>query len=62
MTAQEAMRAKPYVTKVRVIRTGKVMTVRLIQTSRCAQTNIVQHVLLKLDDGTWYTNDEVEFV
>lgn len=61
MTVQEAMRAKPYVTKVRVIRTGKVMVVRLMQTSRCAKTNMIKNILLKLDDGTWYTNDEVEF-
>ena len=60
MTIQKAKTVKPMVSRVRVIQTGKVMMVRLVQTSRCAKTNGIQHILLKLDDGTWYTNDEVE--
>ena len=59
MTIQKAKTLKPFVSKVKVIQTGKVLMVRLIQTSRCAKTNAVQNILLKLDDGTWYTNDEV---
>lgn len=55
MTCCEAITIIPYATKVRVKGTGEIFIVRL-KHKRDEKT-----MLLKLDDGTWYTNDEVEF-
>ena len=54
MTCHEAITIIPYATKVRVKETGRIFIVRLKHKS---DDNMM---LLKLDDGTWYTNDEVE--
>ena len=56
MTCHEAITLIPFASKVRVKSTGNILIVRL------KHKNNDNSILLKLDDGTWYTNDEVEFV
>ena len=56
MTCHEAIKIIPYTTKVRVKETGGIFIVRL-KHERDDGT-----MLLKLDDGIWYTNEEVELV
>ena len=55
MTCRDAITIIPYATRVRVKETGRIFIVRLKHKSD------EKTMLLKLDDGTWYTNDEVEF-
>ena len=56
MTCHEAITIIPYTTEVRVKETGRIYIVRL------KHKNNDNTMLLKLDDGIWYTNEEVELV
>ena len=58
MIVNEAKNLRPFVDSVVVKDTGKVLLVRLNKLRKAEK----DMVLLKLDDGTWYANDEVEKV
>ena len=61
MTFDEAVyNILPQATKVKVKETGKVLLVRLKKLRKAEKKGEKDMMLLKLDDGTWYTNDEVE--
>ena len=63
MTFEEAVyNILPQATKVRVKETGKVLLVRLKKLRKDEKKDEKDMILLKLDDGTWYTNEEVEMV
>ena len=60
MTISEAKTLQPFVDSVVVKDTGKIMLVRLNKLRKAENKDEKDMALLKLDDGTWYTNDEVE--
>ena len=62
MIVNEAKTLQPFVDSVVVKETGKVLLVRLNKLRKAEKKDEKDMVLLKLDDGTWYANDEVEKV
>lgn len=62
MTFNEAKSLQQFVDSVVVKATGKKMLVRLVRIHEAEKADNEDYVLLKLDDGTWYTHDEVEKV
>ena len=62
MTFNEVKNLRQFVDSVVVKATGEKLLVRLVRIHETERADKEDYVLLKLDDGTWYTNDEVELV
>ena len=60
MTFDEAKNLRQFVDFVVVKVTGKKLMVRLVHIREAEKNDKEDYVLLKLDDDTWYTHDEVE--